>query len=293
MQKLWRTARDLLMITIGCGLYGFGLVTVNIANHLAEGGITGITLLIRFWWHIDPAYTTFLLNIPLVLLGYRYLGKRALAYTIYGTVMLSFWLFVWQRLPVSLNINHDLFIAGLLAGIFGGVGSGLVYRFGGTTGGSDVIARILEKQTGTPMGKSLLIFDIIVLGISLSYLNLELMMYTLLASYVFSRIVDFTVEGAYAARGLLIISDENQPIAQAIMAELERGVTYLDGEGGYQNAHRQVLYAVVSPTEVAAVKRIINRFDHHAFISIIDVHEALGEGFTYARPVRRLLRSKS
>ncbi|MFD1428843.1 MULTISPECIES: YitT family protein [Lacticaseibacillus] len=281
-------ALDLLLIALGCALYGFGLVTVNIANHLAEGGITGITLIIRYWLHIDPAYSTIVLNIPLILVGYRFLGKKALAYTIYGTVMLSFWLWLWQRVPVALNIHHDLFIAAILAGLFGGIGSGLIYRRGGTTGGSDVIARILEKQTGIPMGRSLLFFDVVVLTASLSYLNLELMMYTLVASYVFSRIVDFVQEGTYAAKGVLVVSDQAQPIASAIMAELERGVTFLNAEGGFAHDPKHVVYAVVAQTEIAAVKRIIDRFDDQAFVTIIDVHEALGEGFTYKRKPRKL-----
>ncbi|WP_125581768.1 YitT family protein [Lacticaseibacillus suibinensis] len=286
-----RVALDLALITLGCALYAFGLVTVNIANHLAEGGITGITLLIRYWWHIDPAYSTIVLNIPLIIIGYKFLGKRALAYTIYGTAMLSAWLWIWQRLPVSLPISHDLFIAGVMAGLFGGIGSGLIYRRGGTTGGSDVIARVLEKNTGIPMGKSLLGFDVIVLLASLSYLNLELMMYTLLASYVFSRIVDFTLEGAYAAKGVLIISNQAEPIANAIMDKLERGVTYLKAEGGFARDQKRMVYAVVAPTEIAATKRIIEDHDPQAFVTILDVHEALGEGFTYKRKPRRLFLS--
>ncbi|WP_461224062.1 YitT family protein [Lacticaseibacillus suihuaensis] len=286
-----RILLDLVLIGLGCALYAFGLVTVNIENHLAEGGITGITLLIRYWWHLDPAYSTIILNIPLIFIGYKYLGKRALAYTIYGTGMLSGWLWLWQRLPVGLNIHHDLFIAGVLAGLFGGIGSGLIYRVGGTTGGSDVIARILEKQTGIPMGKTLLAFDVLVLSLSLTYLNLELMMYTLLASYVFSRIVDFTLEGAYAAKGVLVVSDQAEPIAAAIMDQLERGVTYLNAEGGFARDPKRVVYAVVAPTEIAAVKRIIEGLDAKAFVTILDVHEALGEGFTYKKKPRRLFLS--
>ncbi|KRK73380.1 YitT family protein [Lacticaseibacillus nasuensis] len=288
MKNAQRTLVDLILIALGCGLYGFGLVTVNIANHLAEGGITGITLLMRYWWHLDPAYGTILLNIPLIIVGYKYLGKRGLAYTVYGTLMLSGWLWLWQRLPVALPLHHDLFIAGVLAGLFGGIGSGIIYRRGGTTGGSDVIARILEKQTGIPMGRSLLVFDIFVLLASLSYLSLENMMYTLLASYVFSRIVDFTLEGAYAAKGLLIISPQSTAISAAIQQQLERGITYLNGEGGYAHDPTQVVYAVVSPTEIAAIKRIIESIDATAFVTVIDVHEALGEGFTYGKKPKKL-----
>src|SRR5699024_6451773 len=127
------------MISFGALFYGFGLVAVNIKNNLAEGGITGITLLFRAWWGIDPAYTTILLNIPLIILGYRFLGRRGLLFTIYGTLALSVSLWIWQRVAwtQTIDLHHDLFIAGVMAGIFGGFGSGMIYRFGGTTGGSD------------------------------------------------------------------------------------------------------------------------------------------------------------
>ena len=289
MSRNMRVCLDLLMIVLGCALYGFGLVYINIANHLAEGGVTGITLLIRYWWHVDPAYSTVLLNIPLLIVGYKFLGKRALAYTIFGTLMLSAWLWIWQRVPLSIDIHHDLFISGVLAGLFGGFGSGLIYRHGGTTGGTDVVARIVEQQTGVPMGRALLIFDAIVLTISLTYLNLELMMYTLLGAYVFSRIVNFTLDGAYAAKGVLIVSDHSQAIATAIMNDLERGTTFLHAEGGFAHDRKQVVYAVVASTEIAYTKRLIEAIDPHAFISILDVHEALGEGFTYQKKRRRLL----
>ena len=289
MSRNTRIGLDLLVITLGCALYGFGLVYINIANHLAEGGVTGITLLIRYWWGLDPAYSTVLLNIPLLIVGYKFLGKRALAYTIYGTLMLSAWLWSWQRVPLSIDIHHDLFISGVLAGLFGGFGSGIIYRHGGTTGGTDVVARILEQQTGVPMGRTLLIFDAIVLTVSLTYLNIELMMYTLLGAYVFSRIVNFTLDGAYAAKGVLVVSDHSQAIATAIMDELERGTTFLHAEGGFAHDRKQVVYAVVASSEIAHTKRLIEAIDPRAFISILDVHEALGEGFTYQKKRRRLL----
>ncbi|HJG05833.1 YitT family protein [Ligilactobacillus agilis] len=281
---------DLLMITIGCGLYALGFVKVNMANSLAEGGVTGITLIVRYWLHIDPAYTTLALNIPLILIGWRYLGKRALIYTIYGTAILSAWIWVWQRLDFQLNIHHDMFIAGILAGLIGGLGSGIVYRFNGTTGGSDVVARIFEKERGVAMGKSLLAVDTLVLVASLSYIDTRKMMYTLLASYVFSRVVNFTLEGAYAARGMIIISQFNEAIAQDIMKEMDRGVTYLDIEGGYSREAGRAIYCVVSPGEIITVKRIIARYDKRAFISIMDVAEVTGEGFTYRVTKKRLFR---
>ncbi|GEP18685.1 YitT family protein [Pediococcus argentinicus] len=275
---------DFLMIALGCCLYGLGLAVVNIPNNLAEGGVTGITLIIRALLKIDPAFSTIAINIPLILIGYRFLGKRALIYTIYGTFMLSFWLYVWQRVPISLDIHHDMFIAGILAGLAGGFGSGVVYRFGGTTGGTDVIARIFEKRRGIPMGRTLFALDAVVLTISLCYIDVLHMMYTLLAAYVFSRIVTFTQVGAYTARGLLIISPHNEQIAQALMDELERGATFLHMQGAYSHEEREMVYCVIGPNELNVAKRIIDRIDPKAFTSILDVHEAIGEGFTYDSP---------
>lgn len=290
MEKNRIHALDLLMIALGCAFYGYGLVNVNIANNLAEGGVTGVTLIIRYWFHIDPAYTTVLINVPLIIIGYRYLGRKSLLYTVYGTLGLSFFIWLWQRisLPINLNVQHDMFLAGILAGFFGGLGSGLIYRFGGTTGGTDVVARILEKQRRISMGKTLLSLDVVVLTLSLSYLNLRQMMYTLLASYVFSKIVDFIQEGSYAARGLIIISPKNEEIADALMRHLDRGISYLKAEGGYSGEDKKVIYSVISSTELTTAKRIIEGIDNSAFISIIDVNEVLGEGFTYDKKPTKL-----
>lgn len=260
---------------------------MNIANQLAEGGVSGITLILRALFHIDPAYSTLLINIPLILLGGKILGKRALAYTVLGTVSLSVFLWIWQRIPLQINLEHDLLIVSLLAGLIAGVGSGIVYRMGGTTGGSDIIARILEKNHGISMGRSLLAFDVIVLLASLTYIDLKRMMYTLIASYVFSRVIDFILDGGYSAKGILVVSNKSEEIAPLLMTGLQRGVTFLHGEGGFSGVDKKMIYMVVSARELNDVKRIIHEIDEHAFLSILNVHEVEGEGFTYLKPQTR------
>lgn len=272
---------DFLMITVGTALYAFGFVTVNIADRLAEGGIAGITLLLKFLVGVNPAFSTILINIPLLIIGYRYLGKRSLIYTIYGTLALSFWIWLWQLLPVSLNVHHDLFIAAILAGIIGGFGLGLVYRFNGTTGGTDIIARIFEKKKGAPMGQSLFALDVCVLVASLTYIDLRRMMYTLVCSFVFSRVVNFIQDGGYSARGIIIMTQHPDEISSEIMKTMDRGVTYLQTQGAYLKKEGKALYCVVSQSEVTEVKRIIAKYDKRAFVSILDVNEVVGEGFTY------------
>ncbi len=272
---------DFIMITIGTALYAFGFVTINIANRLAEGGIAGITLLLKFLAGVNPAISTILINIPLLIIGYRYLGRRSLIYTIYGTGILSFWIWFWQIAHVSLNVHHDLFIAAILAGIIGGFGLGLVYRFNGTTGGTDIIARIFEKKKGSPMGQSLFALDFVVLAVSLTYIDLRRMMYTLVASFVLSRVVNFIQDGGYSARGIIVMTQHSQEISHEIIEKMNRGVTYLQTEGAFSGRKGKALYTVVSQSEITEVKRIIAKYDKRAFVSVIDVNEVIGEGFTY------------
>ncbi|WP_375148411.1 YitT family protein [Enterococcus mundtii] len=282
-----KTMKEVFFIILGTSIYAFGLVYLNIANQLAEGGVSGITLILRALFHIDPAYSTLLINIPLILLGGKILGKRALAYTVLGTVSLSAFLWIWQRIPLQINLEHDLLIVSLLAGLIAGVGSGIVYRMGGTTGGSDIIARILEKNHGISMGRSLLAFDVIVLLASLTYIDLKRMMYTLIASYVFNRVIDFILDGGYSAKGILVVSNKSEEIAPLLMTGLQRGVTFLHGEGGFSGVDKKMIYMVVSARELNEVKRIIHEIDEHAFLSILNVHEVEGEGFTYLKPQTR------
>ena len=211
------------------------------------------------------------------------MGKRLLAYTIWGTVSLSFFLWFWRSVPIikQLDLEHDLFLSAISAGVLSGIGLGLVFRYNGTSGGTDIIARICQIKFGISSGKMLLFCDAVVLFASLSYLDIKHMMYTLLASFILSRAMDTVQQGAYSARGLLIISDKYEQIGQLIDLKLERGFTYFKALGGYKQDEKRVIYVVVAPREIPAIKQLIKQEDPNAFVSILEVHEALGEGFTY------------
>lgn len=274
---------DLLMIALGCAIYGISLDMISVPNKLADGGLSGISLILRHFWGINMGLSTLILNIPLILLGYRFMGKRLLAYTIWGTVSLSFFLWFWRSVPIikQLDLEHDLFLSAISAGVLSGIGLGLVFRYNGTSGGTDIIARICQIKFGISSGKMLLFCDAVVLFDSLSYLDIKHMMYTLLASFILSRAMDTVQQGAYSARGLLIISDKYEQIGQMIDLKLERGFTYFKALGGYKQDEKRVIYVVVAPREIPAIKQLIKQEDPNAFVSILEVHEALGEGFTY------------
>ncbi|MDR6122593.1 uncharacterized membrane-anchored protein YitT (DUF2179 family) [Bacillus sp. SLBN-46] len=272
--------KNILFILLGAAIMSFGLVNFNMQNKLAEGGFTGITLLFYFLFKWDPSYTNLILNIPLFIIGWKLFGRNAFIYTILGTVGISIFLWIFQRYTLDMPLKDDLTLAALFAGVFTGVGLGIIFRFGGTTGGVDIIARLVQKFAGWNMGKTMFLFDVCVITISLTYLNYKEAMYTLVAVFVAARVIDFIQEGAYSARGAMIISEKNEQISKKIMEEMDRGVTALKGYGSYTKNDRDVLYCVVAKNELIRLKNLITSVDPHAFISISVVHDVHGEGFT-------------
>ncbi|MFD9626758.1 YitT family protein [Peribacillus muralis] len=273
--------KNTLFILFGAAIFAFGLVHFNMQNNLAEGGFTGLTLIIYQLVGINPSYSNLILNIPLFLIGWKYLGRTSFLYTLIGTVGLSVWLWVFEKYQINIDLGKDLMLVALFAGVFVGVGLGIIFRYGGTTGGVDIIARFAHRYLGMGMGRTMFIFDAVVIGLSiLTYLDYRQAMYTLVAVFIGARVIDFMQEGAYAARGAMIISEKNMEIAEKIMKDMERGVTVLRGYGSFTRNDREVLYCVVAKNELVRLKNAITSVDPHAFVSVSEVHDVLGEGFT-------------
>jgi uncharacterized membrane-anchored protein YitT (DUF2179 family) len=273
--------KNILFILLGAAIFSFGIVHFNMQNNLAEGGFTGITLLLYFLFHWDPSYTNLLLNVPLFFIGWKLLGRSVLLYTIIGTMSVSVFLWLFQRNQIEIPLRDDMTLAALFAGGAIGIGLGIIFRFGGTTGGVDIIARLANKYFGWSMGKTMFLFDACVITLSLiTYLSYKEAMYTLVTVFVAARVIDFMQEGAYSARGAMIISEHNNEIADKIMSEMGRGVTVLHGHGSYSKRKREVLYCVVGKNEIVRLKNLITSVDPHAFVSVSVVHDVMGEGFT-------------
>lgn len=276
--------RNIIFILIGSAIFSFGIVNINIENHLAEGGFTGITLLLYFLFKFDPSYSNLILNIPIFFIGWKLLGRATFIYTLIGTFSVSLFLWIFQRyevLNLHVNLQNDMTLAALFAGAFIGIGLGIIFKYGGTTGGVDIIARLAHKYVGWSMGKTMFMFDAIVIIVSiLTYLSYREGMYTLVAVFIGAKVIDFMQEGAYAAKGAIIISDKNDEIAAKILSEMERGATFLKAVGSYTKVERNVLYCVVAKNEIVKLKNIITSVDPHAFVAVSDVHDVVGEGFT-------------
>ncbi|WP_245833074.1 YitT family protein [Oceanobacillus timonensis] len=273
--------KNIIFILVGAAIFSFGLVHFNMQHNLGEGGFTGITLLFYFLWHIDPAITNLILNIPVFLIGWKILGRNAFIYTLVGTFSVSLFLWIFQIYQIPIGLENDMTLVALFAGVFIGVGLGIIFRFGGTTGGVDIIARIINKYTSWSIGRAMFAFDFLVIVTSiLTFLELSEGMYTLVAVFIGAKVIDFIQEGAYAAKGAFVISDQSEEIANQIMKKMDRGVTVLNGEGSFSKEKRNVLYCVVARNEVPRMKSIITQTDPFAFVSVTTVHEVMGEGFT-------------
>lgn len=274
-------SKNVFFILLGSAILAFGLVYFNMENNLADGGFTGITLILYFMFSLNPAITNLVLNIPLFIIGWKELGRLTFIYTIIGTVGVSIFLQIFQNYTVvSIPLHDDMTLAALFAGAFIGVGLGIIFRSGGTTGGVDIIAKLGFKYFGWSMGRTMFIFDAIVIASSLIYLNYREAMYTLLAVFIATRVIDVLQQGAYSAKAAFIISDHVTKIADAILADLNRGATLIKGKGSFSGTEKEILYCVVGRRELMQLKHLVEKTDPHAFVTVSDVQEVLGEGFT-------------
>ncbi|WP_433946461.1 YitT family protein [Paenibacillus sp. SN-8-1] len=282
--QLARVSRTILPILLGTAIYAFGLLYFIIPNKLMEGGVTGITILLKYAFSISPSLSTLILNIPLFLLGWKVLGSRQIVFTGIGIGSLTFFLWLFELMIskgwiVPFATEHDYILASLYAGVTLGAGLGLVFRFGGTTGGSDIIARICNRKYGWSMGQVILALDVIIIGISLLYIKKEQILYTLVAVFIASKVIDFIQEGAYSAKAFTIISDHAPEIADLITRDMDRGVTLIPAIGAYSKQAKHMAYCVVARQEIRRLTLIAKSVDPRAFIIINDVHDVHGEGF--------------
>jgi uncharacterized membrane-anchored protein YitT (DUF2179 family) len=287
LQLKWITMlRNIIPVSFGTAIYAFGLHYFVISNHLMEGGVTGVALLFRYAANIPPSLTTLLLNVPLFLIGWKALGKKSMLYTLWGTLSLAFFLSVMEWLInigwiIPFSTDHDFLLAALYAGVTLGAGLGIVFRFGATTGGSDIIARLGNRWHGWNVGKVVLVVDVAVILVSIFYISQEKVLYSLVSIFISSRMIDYITQGAYAAKELTIITEQGEQLTRTITQEMQRGVTIFPARGAYSQKPVEVIYCVVSRSEVRRLISLVQSLDPQAFIIISDVNDVLGEGFRF------------
>jgi len=271
--------RDYFLLLLGAVIQALSMDLFFIPGKLAAGGVSGTAQIINRYtgWPIGMMILFF--NVPLFLLGWRYLGgRRFLARSIFTVVVYSV-LVDALVLVLPKGLTPDPVLNALYGGVLGGIGVGLVFRGRGTSGGTDILAKLLGQWRGIPISQSYLLTDALVVLIAGLAFNWELALYALVALYVSGLATEATTEGASVVRTATIITSQPQPVADHILRELERGVTMWPGVGMYSGETRQILFCAVSRAEVSQLKAIIHEADPNAFVVIGQAHEALGEGF--------------
>ena len=277
-----RHIKSILTIIFGAAIYAFGLTYFVVPHHLFEGGATGITLITYYLFNIPISVMNLIINIPLFILAWKIFGAKTLYSSLLGTISLSIWLAIFEKIPLSFNLEGDLVIVALVAGILLGLGLGIIFNAGGTTGGTDIVARILNKYTNISVGKLLFALDFLILMLILIiFQDLRLVTYTLLFDFIVSRVIDLIGEGGYAGKGFMIITQKPMEVADKINEELGRGVTFISGQGYYSQKDLKIIYCIVARSEMIKMKELIHTIDPKAFITITEAHEILGEGFTF------------
>jgi len=282
IKQLWPTFRDYALIIAGSLVQAVALRLFLVPAELASGGISGIAQLIHHYTNWPIGLMVFIGNVPLFLLGWRFLGgRRFVLRTITSVAAYSIFVDLLVMLPFfpKNGITNDLVLNSLYGAVVSGIGYGLVYRGQGTSGGSDILARILNHWRGIPMTQSYLMTDtLVILGAGFVF-GWQKALYAIITLYVSGLVVDTTMEGAGTVRTAMIVTDHCDTVSQRILSEMERGATILEGTGAYTGERRPVLYCVISRSEVQQLKAIVHDADPCAFMVIGVAHEALGEGF--------------
>ena len=275
--RIFTTISRILFMMLGSILAAIGLEIFLLPNNVIDGGMTGISIIASHLTKVQLGIFIFLFNLPFVIVGYRQIGKTFALSTVFSVICFSIGVSVLHPVP---GITQDILLATIFGGIILGAGVGIIIRNGGSLDGTEIVAIILEKRTPFSVGEIVMFFNLFILGSSGFIFGWDRAMYSLIAYFIAFKTIDITVEGLNELKAVLIVSDKNKDISDAIMARLGRGVTLLDGKGAYSGDKTNVIYVVLSRLEITKLKDIVNGFDDDALITITSVE---GTGKRYKK----------
>lgn len=265
-----------LVLIIGSLIYSAGLEIFLVPNNIIDGGVVGISIMASYLTGIPFGVYMLVLNLPFLYLGYKQIGKTFAISTIISIIALSIFSEFLEPVP---RITEDYFLAAIFGGIIAGAGVGLVIRQGGSLDGTEITAIILDRKTSFSVGEVVMFFNLFILGAAGFVFGWDKAMYSLVAYFIISKMIDVVIKGLDESYAVMIVSDEYEEIADALMHRLGRGVTYLHGQGAYTGDDKQVLYCVVTRLEVVKLKEIALEKDEAAFVTINPVHDIVGGRF--------------
>lgn len=266
-------------IALGASLLGISINTFLLPHHMLSGGISGIAMILHFMFNLPIGGLVALLNVPIFYAAYKFLDRESVFIGLYGMIIFSAVIDATSFL-VSYNVTDDILLAAIFGGALTGVGGGLVFRVNGNTGGADIIAVIVKKYYALDVGSVMFAINVLLMTISAVLFGFKPAMYTLISMYVGATVIDRVIEGFNRKKTVMIISDHCEEIADAILSEIGRGVTFLQGEGAFTHQEKKLIFVVVTLIQIAKIKVIIQTTDPQAFIIIQDATEVSGHGFT-------------
>lgn len=277
---IWkRTALDGLFYVMGSVLYALSVNIFTAPNQIAPGGVTGVATLLNFLWGTPIGTMILLVNLPLLIAAWFRLGKAFTVRTLIVTVLSS--VVIDATAPFLPVFRGDKMLIALFGGVLAGAGLGLIYMRGATTGGTEVVARLLERKfRHIPIGRLILLVDALVVAASaLVYRNVETALYAMVLIFVSTSLMDALVYGGDKGKMLLVMSKREQEIADAVLERMERGVTMLNATGAYTGGDRRVLLCAVRRSEMYELRSLVTDIDPGAFMIVVSTDEVLGEGF--------------
>jgi uncharacterized membrane-anchored protein YitT (DUF2179 family) len=260
---------------LGSVLAAVGLEIFLIPNNVIDGGVTGISIITSQFINLPLGVFVLILNLPFLIVGYKQIGKTFALSTLFAIICLSIGVSVFHPIP---GITQDVLLATIFGGIILGAGVGLIIRNGGSLDGTEIIAIILDRKTSFSVGEIVMFFNLFILGGSGLVFGWDRAMYSLIAYFIAFKTIDITVEGLNESKSVIVVSEKNNDISEALMSRLGRGITLLHGEGAYKGGSTNVIYVVVSRLEIAKLKSIVHGFDENALISVASV-EATGKSY--------------
>lgn len=271
-----RTWRDLALVVFGSFMFSAGVNTFIISAQLGEGGVTGLSIVFYYAFHISPAITNFVMNAILIAIGYKFLSKRSTYLTILATVLISVFLGLTESWHVE---TGNIIVNAIFGGASVGLGIGVIVLAGGTTAGTTILARLAHKYLDVSTSYALLFFDLIVVAISFTVIPVNKLLVTIISLYIGTKVMEFVIEGLNTKKAMTVISSRPDEVAKVIDQKIGRGVTIIDGRGYYSKEDKEILYVVISKTQVSKAKRLIRKIDGNAFLVIHDVRDVYGNGF--------------
>lgn len=277
-EKWYMILLSYIAIGIGVFMMATALNYFLSPNTIAPGGVTGFAVVLGRITNIPIYITNLVINIPLFLFGAKALGKSTALKTIYATLLLSLFL---KILPPTV-LTHDLLLSAIFGGVLAGAGLGIVFKFGGTTGGTDLAGAIINgKYPHLSLATSMMMIDLLVVTFAgVVERNIEISLYSIIAMFATIKVVDLILEGVGYLKAFYIITSMPDEVGAKLMKELERGVTSLQGKGMYTKEHKEVLLCVVNRSQFTQVKEIVKQIDPTAFVMVTEMYEVLGEGFS-------------